>query len=161
MRALLVVCALVLVGCERSDAGKKSAGDRAEAADESSLSEVREQACACKDQDCVDRVRAELLIERRRFETAYDEAEECMSAIDGAGAGSILGAMRGFKDKVCACRDKACVENVEKEMMEWAMKNMDKMKDVKPTKAQDEAADKIEDEMDKCKERLEPAAPPL
>ena len=72
----------------------------------------------------------------------------------GGGADEILGKMKGFKDKVCACKDKACVEGVEKEMMEWAMKNMDKMKNMKPTKAQDEAADKIEDEMDKCKEKL-------
>ena len=72
----------------------------------------------------------------------------------GGGADEILGKMRGFKDKVCACKDKACVDNVEKEMMEWAMKNMDKMKNMKPTKAQDEAADKIEDEMDKCKEKI-------
>jgi hypothetical protein len=82
------------------------------------------------------------------------------SGCGGGGADEILGKMRGFKDKVCACKDKACVEGVEKEMMEWAMKNMDKMKNMKPTKAQDEAADKIEDEMDKCKEKLEPAAAP-
>ncbi len=73
----------------------------------------------------------------------------------GGGADEMLGKMRGFKDKVCACKDKACVENVEKEMMEWAMKNMDKMKDIKPTKAQDEQADKIQDEMEKCKEKHE------
>lgn len=83
----------------------------------------------------------------------------------GGGADEILGKMRGFKDKVCACKDKACVEGVEKEMLEWAMKNMDKMKNLKPTKAQDEAADKIEDEMDKCKAKFEakdeaPPAPP-
>ena len=82
------------------------------------------------------------------------------SGCGGGGADEILGKMRGFKDKVCACKDKACVEGVEKEMMEWAMKNMDKMKNMKPTKAQDEAANKIEDEMDKCKERLEASPAP-
>lgn len=82
------------------------------------------------------------------------------SGCGGGGADEILGKMRSFKDKVCACKDKACIEGVEKEMMEWAMKNMDKMKNMKPTKAQDEAADKIEDEMDKCKEKVEAAAAP-
>jgi hypothetical protein len=80
----------------------------------------------------------------------------------GGGADEILGKMRSFKDKMCKCKDKACVEGVEKEMMEWAMKNMEKMKDMKPTKAQEEAADKIDDEMDKCKEKAEGSgeAPP-
>jgi hypothetical protein len=76
------------------------------------------------------------------------------SGCGGGGADEAIGKLRGFKDKVCACKDKACVDNVEKEMMEWAMKNMEKMKDVKPTKAQDEAADKIQDEMEKCKEKV-------
>lgn len=71
----------------------------------------------------------------------------------GGGADEMLGKMRGFKDQICKCTDKACVEKVEKDMMEWAMKNMEKMKDIKPTKAQDEAADKIQDEMEKCKDK--------
>jgi hypothetical protein len=156
MMRLLLVTALVFVGCNESGPGKKSsAGGGGSVADTSSLDEVREQACACKDQDCVDRVNAELTIERRRFEKTFGEAEECLDKVGSRpGADGILDAMRRFKDKVCACRDKSCVEEVEKEMMEWAMNNMDKMKNMKPTKAQDEAADKIEDEMDKCKERL-------
>ncbi len=75
------------------------------------------------------------------------------SGCGGGGADEILGKMRGFKDKACKCKDKACVEGVEKEMMTWAMANMEKMKNMKPTKAQDEAADKIKDEMEKCKEK--------
>ncbi|KAB2889677.1 MAG: hypothetical protein F9K40_19675 [Kofleriaceae bacterium] len=73
----------------------------------------------------------------------------------GGGADEMLGKLRSHKDKICACKDKACVENAEKEMMEWLMKNAEKYKDVKPTKAQDEAADKIQDEMEKCKDKLE------
>jgi hypothetical protein len=78
----------------------------------------------------------------------------------GGGADEILGKMRSFKDKMCKCTDKACVDGVEKEMMEWAVKNMEKMKGMKPTKAQEEAADKIDDEMDKCKEKAEGAGAP-
>jgi hypothetical protein len=165
MKPTLWLVAVLLVGCSESGPAKKgagggSAGGESSVADTSSLEEVREQACACKDQDCVDRVNAELTIERRRFEKTLGEAEECLDKVGtGSGADAILGKMRSFKDKVCACRDKSCVEEVEKEMMEWAMKNMDKMKNTKPTKAQDEAADKIEDEMDKCKERLSGGEP--
>ncbi len=75
------------------------------------------------------------------------------SGCGGGGADELLGKMRGFKDKMCKCTDKACVDNVEKEMMEWAMKNMEKMKNLKPTKAQDEAGDKLQDEMEKCKDK--------
>lgn len=35
------------------------------------------------------------------------------------------------------------------------MKNMDKLKDMKPTKAQEDEADRIEDRMDTCKSKLE------
>ena len=47
-------------------------------------------------------------------------------------------------------------EDVERSLVKLyseLMKNMDKMKSMKPTKAQDEAADKIQDEMEKCKEK--------
>lgn len=73
----------------------------------------------------------------------------------GGGADEMIGKMRGMKDKICACKDKACVENAEKEMMEWLMKNADKFKDVKPTDSQKKAAEKIEEDMEKCKEKLE------
>lgn len=84
------------------------------------------------------------------------------SGCGGGGADEMLGKMRSFKDKMCKCTDKACVEGVEKEMMEWAMKNMEKMQKIakSATKAQEEAADKIDDEMDKCKEKAEGAGAP-
>lgn len=156
-RLVLIIIVIALAGCERSESAH-TAGKVAAAAGSSTLDEIKAQACACKDQDCVTRVSAELTIERRRFERTYEEAEACLDKVEGAdrpgSADSILGTMREFKDKICACTEKGCVEKVETEMMEWAMKNMEKMKDVKPTKAQDEAADKIEDEMEKCKERI-------
>jgi hypothetical protein len=75
------------------------------------------------------------------------------------GADKILAKMQFFKDEVCACADASCVEDVEKAMMEWAMKNMDLMTDMKPTKAQDEEADRIQDAMEACKDKLRPAEP--
>jgi hypothetical protein len=164
MKRITLLVFVVVLGCNASDSTKKgpSSGGATTppAAGSSSLEEIKEQACACKDQDCVDRVTAELGIERRRFEKAMDEAVSCLTTVEGAdGADPILTKMRAFKDKVCSCRDKSCVVRVETEMVEWAMKNMDQMKNMKPTKAQDEAADRIEDEMEKCKEALEIAPP--
>ncbi len=81
----------------------------------------------------------------------------------GSAADDLLGKMKGIKNKTCACKDMACVEKVEKEGMEWMMKNADKFKNVKPSKSQDAEADKLDDEMDACKAKLkppEPAAPP-
>jgi hypothetical protein len=73
----------------------------------------------------------------------------------GGGAEELLGKMRSFKDKMCKCTDKACAEGVQKEMMEWGLKNMEKIeKQMKSaTKAQQEAGEKLDDEMDKCKEK--------
>lgn len=80
--------------------------------------------------------------------------------VAGRMAENLLSVMRGYKTQVCACGDMRCVEGVEKQMMEWAMRNMEVFKNVKPTKAQEEAADRIEDEMQACKARFEPPAPP-
>jgi hypothetical protein len=89
-------------------------------------------------------------------------AQSIADEIAWSGAGDpILATMRRFKDDVCACRDRACVDEVEKTMMEWAMKNMDLFKKMKPTKAQDVEADQISEAMDACKEKLEPERDPI
>src|SRR5262245_54393948 len=69
----------------------------------------------------------------------------------------MLGRKKEFKETMCACKDEACVEQAGQEMMGWMMKNAEKFKDVKPTKEQDEAADKLQDEMEACKKKF--AAP--
>ena len=69
----------------------------------------------------------------------------------------VLQKMKDFKEQMCACKDTACVERTEEGMMEWAMKNMEKMKDMKPSKEEEAVADKIDEEMDKCKARAEGA----
>jgi len=85
-------------------------------------------------------------------------AQAIANDIAGGGPGDrILAVMRGFKDDVCACTDARCIEEVEKAMLEWAMKHMDELKAMKPTRAQDAAADKIEEAMDACKVRIDPA----
>jgi len=47
-------------------------------------------------------------------------------------------AMEGFKDEMCACKDKACAEKVAEKMGKWATDNADKVKkDEKPTPEQE------------------------
>lgn len=87
-------------------------------------------------------------------EIAREVAEESVSRKTGDG---VVRTMSKFKDQICACADRDCVENVEKEMMKWALAHMDQLKSMKPTRAQDEAADRIEEAMDVCKERIDPA----
>ena len=56
-------------------------------------------------------------------------------------------AMEGFKDEMCACKDKACAEKVVEKMGKWATDNADKVKkDEKPTPEQD----KIVTELTAC-----------
>ncbi len=74
----------------------------------------------------------------------------------------VLARMDEFKVKVCACKNPSCLELVDNEMSTWAMKNMQTLKDLKPTPAQAARADKIDTEMSTCREAVTTAskAPP-
>ena len=61
-----------------------------------------------------------------------------------------------FKDKTCACTTQACLDGVEKEMEAWFEKAVGDFKG-KPTKAQDEAWDKIEAEAEACEAKIKEA----
>ena len=153
-----VVCALV--ACDQPTASQSGPGtsNHPSSPRVRALEELKQQACACKDNDCADRITAELAIEQRHFDQLMEETRSCVNAAGGGGEGDILlGKMREFKNQTCACKDMACLEKVERQAMEWMMKNADKFKDVKPTKAQDEEADKLDDEMDGCKKRISEA----
>jgi hypothetical protein len=77
----------------------------------------------------------------------------------GNDADVFIAKVRELKDQMCACRDHACVERLERETMEWVMKNMDRMSKLDPTPAQDAALDRIEDDMERCREKVAPAEP--
>jgi len=80
-------------------------------------------------------------------------------ALAGCGnkdADELLSQMKGFKDKACACKDAACADKVQEEMLGWAMKMAEKYKDKEPpkgSKSQEEEAKKINEEMQKCMEK--------
>ena len=72
----------------------------------------------------------------------------------------ILGKMESTKKAVCACKELACAEKAEADFEKFIMGKMKDAKDFKPSKAQDEKADKLQDEMRACKKKLEEAAAP-
>lgn len=62
--------------------------------------------------------------------------------------------MEGFRDKMCACKDKACTEDVHKSYREWQKSLMTDMgKDEKPPDNIIEKGDKIEGEMKDCRRK--------
>jgi hypothetical protein len=142
------------------------------------IGEFKDQVCACADSACLEKAQKDMMewalanmeeIKGLTPTKAQDEQankysaemDACKARIeasspsaDAASADVILEKLRGFKDKTCACKDKACVERTEKEMTDWILANAESMKNIKPTKAQDEQADKLEAEMDACKTRI-------
>lgn len=73
----------------------------------------------------------------------------------GSKAENALGELESFKSKMCECKDKACGEKIEGEMMEWSKKMKDA--DVKKSDLSDEQKEKareISKEMRKCQKEL-------
>jgi hypothetical protein len=74
----------------------------------------------------------------------------------GNGFDGILKKGKEFKDKTCACKDQACLDGVEKEMEAWFEKAVKDFKG-KPSKAQEEQWDKIEQEAEACEDKIKEA----
>jgi hypothetical protein len=72
----------------------------------------------------------------------------------GSAGDEALAKMEGFKNDICACKDKECAEKVMKDMMEWGEKFEKDNKDKKPSKEQEEKGDKIGKEMQECMTKL-------
>jgi len=60
-----------------------------------------------------------------------------------------LAKLREFRDRACACKDKRCVDAVQQELIAYA--SADKST-TKPSKADEQAADQILTELEKCVE---------
>jgi hypothetical protein len=147
--------------------------------------EYKDSICACHDQACLDAAEKQIgewamahIDELQAFsknqtpaqkerESKLDgEVEACKvkaagtsgepPLADGVGADVILTQLGGYADQMCACKDQACVDKVEKDTMEWAMKNMEQLQRIKPTEAQNAEGDKISARMDGCKARFAP-----
>ena len=70
----------------------------------------------------------------------------------------VLGEMGGFKDKMCACPDKACVDKVQDEWRVFRKGMKEKVgKDAKPSEAQDKRGRELDEEMRKCRKKYDAA----
>jgi hypothetical protein len=79
----------------------------------------------------------------------------------------VIDGLSSWKDKMCACKDKACVDKVHEDYKKWEndtlepmMKGMDEKK---IDKSKMEKGDKLDDERKACRRKFdapEPAAPP-
>jgi hypothetical protein len=68
----------------------------------------------------------------------------------------VLGEMGSFKDKMCACTDKACVDKVQDDWRTFRKGMKEKIsKDLKPTDAQDKKARELDDEMRTCRRKFD------
>jgi hypothetical protein len=85
----------------------------------------------------------------------------------GSKADDALKEFEGFRDKMCKCTTKECTEKVEGEWREWRKNTKIKKSDL--SKEQQERGNKIDDEMDACRDKVrrggdapkaEPAAEP-
>ncbi|MBE7450482.1 MAG: hypothetical protein HS111_16765 [Kofleriaceae bacterium] len=128
------------------------------------LKELHLEVCACRDRACVEPVlaaqRTWLLDSAPRLAHLDASVRTELAAAPSCDAGvvaEVLGELRSTKDKICTCEDAACVEDAEGVFMNWMMANIDRFRDVKPSEAQEEEADRIEKEMRACKERFEGA----
>ncbi len=165
-------------------AGKGSGSGSAAAADpiEAVLGELdtfKGKMCACKDKACADKLQAEFSewqrnlrakmtekpnkLQEVRGNALQKEMAECRKKAEvgtpGAPGGTskidnFLTQMQGYRDKVCACADKACAESMKKDMDTWLATAAKDIADAKPTKDQDDKADRLEREMKDCVTKL-------
>jgi hypothetical protein len=78
-----------------------------------------------------------------------------LAAACGSKADNALGDLEGFKDRVCACKDKECADGVKKDMREWKKKMRDEgIKKSELSDDQKKRAKEIDKEMDTCAEKF-------
>jgi hypothetical protein len=76
-----------------------------------------------------------------------------------SGAGEAIAKMEGFKNEMCACKDKACADGVDKKMMDWAAANKPKDgKQIEMSKEEKEKSETVTKAMMECRTK---AAPPM
>jgi hypothetical protein len=80
-------------------------------------------------------------------------------AIGGCGGGGLEKEMSSWKDKMCACKDKACTEKTMDDYRAWTKTKRDEAK--KMAKADLDKLEAIEDGLKECRNKFrDDAAPP-
>jgi hypothetical protein len=142
------------------------------------LEAFKAKMCGCTDKPCTDRVAADVAtwqralrskvsgkpssLQEMRGKALEAEMKTCRAKAEagtpGAPAGDKVDAMIAklatFRDRGCACKDKACGEAIAKEILAWQQTLAKELADVKPTKDQDTKFEKLGDELKACVAKL-------
>lgn len=154
MRSFVVVALTVLLAPAAACSGKATdpVGE---------LKGLKDKMCACTDAACAEKVDPAVTAWTTHHEKgagARDDAKALLAGIalcrDGAVgdplAREILAKLTEFRDRACACTDAACGEQVQLDQGKWLQDNQARFAPVKSTKAQEEAANAIGGETEKC-----------
>lgn len=131
--------------------------------------------CGCPDKACADKLQVEYATWQRnlrakltekpnklqevRGNALEKEMKECRmkaeTSTPGAPGGTskvdaFLTTMQSYRDKLCACTTKDCATKLQKETDGWAATAAKDIADAKPTKDQDDKADRLAKEMKEC-----------
>ena len=101
-------------------------------------------------------------------EPAEQEAKLVALEVDGswylampptlrAGAGSLAGGLRKHRDRMCACKDTACADEVQKDYKDWTRSQRDAAE--KLSKADRRPLDELDDELEACRRKLREGDP--
>jgi hypothetical protein len=144
------------------------------------LEAFKTRMCGCTDKTCADKVQADVQTWQRalraklgatakptsmqdmRGKAIEKEMKDCRAKAEYATAGApgtekvdvVVKKMQGFRDRACACKDKACGTAVTKELADFAASLAKELADVKPTKEQDAQFDKLDVELKACVAKL-------
>jgi len=158
------ICLVIVGAVIALSACSKSKIDQASADTE----DFKTRMCACADKDCAEKVQTEFKEWRhklkdsiskeeaknlsketqKKLEESFEEFEKCSKKARGGGddgdgkSAAAMTKMTEFKDKMCACKDKACADGVQKDMMAWST---DAMKDAANMKMSPEDTKKMTD----------------
>lgn len=180
----LMLCRIQITKGAGKGSGSGSAAGSAAPSDpvEAALVELdvfKVKMCGCPDKTCADKLQLEYATWQRnlrakltekpnklqelRGNSLEKELKECRkkaeTATPGAPGGTskvdaFLTTMQSYRDKICACTTKDCVQTLQKETDAWAGTAAKTIADAKPTKDQDDKADRLAKEMKDCYQKL-------
>jgi hypothetical protein len=83
-------------------------------------------------------------------EPAADPPQGFTQGIEPGSFQGVMVKMGEFRDKMCFCRDKTCVDAVTDEMTKWSVEVANRSSDVKPSEEQTKEISAVVEEFAKC-----------
>jgi hypothetical protein len=83
-------------------------------------------------------------------EPAADPPQRFTQGIEPGSFQGVMVKMGEFRDKMCSCHDKTCVDAVTDEMTKWSVEVANRSSDVKPSEEQTKEISAVVEEFAKC-----------